>query len=286
VKTNEPLVLIERKKFHANLLGSVISVKNGIPSIADSNNGASIRISNLILKQIGELREVDKQAAQTAGDGFEKACCVFLCKTFLNLSHLRPGQWDIHRIGRKADGIASCDQYSHLKDLAILCKSNPTLAATLGMDYIISPDVVILRQPEPDTTINQNAALVDSQVANLTPIRKANSSLAILHASVSCKLTLRSDRAQNARSEALNLIKNRKGQAPHIVVVTAEPLPSRLASLAMGTGEIDCVYHFALPELQDAIDQEASEDSKESLRIMIEGKRLRDIADLPLDLAT
>jgi len=287
VKIQEPLVLVARKQFHADLLSTVISVKNGIPSIADNNNGASIRISNFILQQIGLLREVNKQAAQTAGDNFEKSCCTFLRNTFLNLKHLRPGQWDIHRIGRRADaGIASCDQYSHLKDLATLCKSNPTLAATLGMDYIISPDVVILRHPEPDNTINQNALLVDSQVSKLTPLRETNSSLSILHASVSCKLTLRSDRAQNARSEALNLIKNRKGQAPHIVVVTAEPLPSRLASLAMGTGEIDCVYHFALPELQAAIDQESNEDSKESLRIMIEGKRLRDIADLPLDLAT
>ncbi len=37
-----------------------------------------------------------------------------------------------------------------------------------------------------------------------------------------------SDRAQNTRSEALNLIRNRKGRLPHIVVVTEEPSPSRL----------------------------------------------------------
>ena len=42
----------------------------------------------------------------------------------------------------------------------------------------------------------------------------------ILHASVSAKYTMRSDRAQNSRTEALNLIRNRKGHLPHIVVVT------------------------------------------------------------------
>lgn len=31
------------------------------------------------------------------------------------------------------------------------------------------------------------------------------------HASISAKFTMRSDRAQNSRTEALNLIRNRKG---------------------------------------------------------------------------
>jgi hypothetical protein len=96
---------------------------------------------------------------------------------------------------------------------------------------------------------------------------------------------MRSDRAQNARSEALNLIRNRKGRLPHIVVVTGEPTPSRLSALALGTGDIDCVYHFALPELVESVKELDQSDSLELLQIMIEGNRLRDISDLPLDLA-
>lgn len=96
---------------------------------------------------------------------------------------------------------------------------------------------------------------------------------------------MRSDRAQNSRTEALGLIRNRKGHLPHIAVVTAEPLPSRLASLAMGTGDIDCLYHFALYELIEAVNQSGAEDSIEILNILVEGKRLKDISDLPLDLA-
>ncbi len=106
-----------------------------------------------------------------------------------------------------------------------------------------------------------------------------------MHASISCKWTLRSDRAQNARSEALNLIRNRKGRLPHAVVVTAEPSPSRIASIALGTGDIDCTYHFALSELKLAVEELDFPDAKEMLDILIEGKRLRDISDLPLDLA-
>src|SRR5690606_21329864 len=100
------------------------------------------------------------------------------------------------------------------------------------------------------------------------------------------KWTMRSDRAQNARSEALNLIRNRKGRVPHIAVLTGEPSPARIASLALGTGDVDCVYHFALPELIDAVNADAHGDTaRELLDVMVEGKRLRDIADLPLDLA-
>ena len=41
-----------------------------------------------------------------------------------------------------------------------------------------------------------------------------------------------------------SMIRNRKGHLPHIVVVTAEPMPNRLASLALGTGDIDCINDF------------------------------------------
>lgn len=69
---------------------------------------------------------------------------------------------------------------------------------------------------------------------------------------------------------------------PHIAVVTGEPTPNRIASIALGTGDIDCVYHFALPELLETVQALQYEDAEEMLHTMIDGKRLRDIADLPL----
>ncbi|MDK7111370.1 NgoMIV family type II restriction endonuclease, partial [Corynebacterium amycolatum] len=78
--------------------------------------------------------------------------------------------------------------------------------------------------------------------------------------------------------------RNRKGRAPHIVAVTAEPTMSRIASLALGTGDVDMVYHVMLPELQQAVSEVGSDDAKELMRTLLEGNRLRDIADLPLDL--
>lgn len=59
----------------------------------------------------------------------------------------------------------------------------------------------------------------------------------------------------------------------------------RIASLALGTGELDCVYHFALYELQQAVRATGNDDQNEMLETLIQGRRLRDISDLPLDLA-
>jgi len=150
---------------------------------------------------------------------------------------------------------------------------------------MVAPDVVIYRDTVSDEEINTPQIIVDDTVCRMADIRAQNGGLPVLHASVSAKWTMRSDRAQNSRTEALGLIRNRKGHLPHIVVVTGEPLPSRLASLALGTGDIDCMYHFALYELVKAVEATGAEDSIEMLNVLIDGKRIKDISDLPLDLA-
>lgn len=163
------------------------------------------------------------------------------------------------------------------------------MASSLGRDYIIKPDIVVGRALLSDEEINEQRMFVSGAegIAEFAVLRQTNSrhQHPILHASISCTWTLRSDRSQNARTEALNLIRNRKGPLPHIVAVTAEPLPTRLAALALGTGDLDCVYHFALPELRESIAHIQNEDQMDMLDMLIEGRRLRDISDLPLDLA-
>ncbi len=201
----------------------------------------------------------------------------------MRLDHLRPGAWNIEKGVRFI--IAGHEQYAHLTALQEAASRDPQLAAALGSDYVITPDVVITRETEEDAAINVHENLVDDQYTKLASLRKVNGGLPLLHASISCKWTIRSDRVQNSRTEALNLVRNRKGRLPHIVVVTGEPLPSRLASIALGTGDIDCVYHFALPELWETVEELALSDAQEMLEIMVNGKRLKDIVDLPLDLA-
>ena len=275
-----------RRSFHAALLASVLRTdKNGVPSNADKHSNPSVRIAKGILERLGADAVGARLAGQMAGNKFEEICKEYLEETFPRLAHLRPGLWEFKKgIGGRS-AIAQFDQYVHLAALESAAKASPELAAALGSDYLIKPDIVVIRFPEKDRTINTDEELVDNFQARLTPLRSVNSNRPILHASVSCKWTLRSDRAQNARSEALNLVRNRKGKLPHVAVVTGEPAPGRIASIALGTGDIDCVYHFALPELLDTVQDLGFADAEDLLDTMIEGKRLRDIADLPLDLA-
>lgn len=283
------LISTARTAFHQTLRDTVLfSDADGVVSNADGSSDVSCRLASAIAEELGgTLTGKQRIPGQTAGKFFEAAVTGFLAQTFHALSGLRPGVWTISSVSSRSRlHIADYDQYAHLTDLAKLAATNPELAAALGSDYTITPDVIVAREPESDDAINSSAQLVDDSNALHAPLRKRNNARAILHASISCKWTIRSDRAQNSRAEALNLVKNRKGQLPHIAVVTAEPTPMRLASIALGTGEIDCVYHFALLELERAVARVGSEESQELLRVMVEGRRIRDIADLPLDLAT
>ncbi|QGM21800.1 type II restriction endonuclease [Spiribacter sp. 2438] len=283
--TKETFLSEARRGFHAALLSSVLRTDDkGVPSNADKDSAASKRIAAGIMKKLGAEAVGARLSGQMAGSKFEEICKEYLEETFPALNHLRPGKWNISKGVGGRSAIAQFDQYEHLAALDHASKSNPELAAALGSDYLIKPDVVVVRFPEDDDTINSEDNLVDLTTARHTPIRKTNSERPILHASVSCKWTMRSDRAQNARSEGLNLVRNRKGKLPHVVVLTGEPTPNRIASIALGTGDIDCVYHFALPELVDTVKELNMMDAHELLQTMIHGKRLRDIGDLPLDL--
>ena len=283
-----PEFLQARKEFHASLLKTTLTINDkGVPSNADSSSKTSIAIAKGIAELLKAETIAERQAGQTSGNEFAGICAEYVKSTFLKLGHLRPGDWDVHQVsGRNRLEIAKYEQYAHLIALDRAAKADAELAAALGSDYTITPDIVVARGLESDDNINRHEFLVDASVSTRASLRAAAGGKPLLHASVSCKWTIRSDRAQNARSEALNLMRNRKGHLPNIMVVTAEPTPSRLASIALGTGDIDCVYHFALYELQATLKELGMDDSSELLAIMVDGRRLKDISDLPLDLAT
>jgi hypothetical protein len=275
----EAMLLAERRKFYDSLVfNRCLVTDNGVPSVADGSSAQSCAIAARLFADLGITSSGRRLSGQRAGAHFEAACTEFLTNTFLRLTDYRPGHW---QIARKLP-ITRFEQYDHLLTLSDLAKHNMDLAAAMVSDYLVEPDIVIARFPIADQELD---TIVDGTVGLRTPLRAANGGKPILHASVSCKWTIRSDRAQNTRSEALSLVRNRKGPLPHIVAVTAEPLPQRIASVALGTGDMDCVYHIALPELERSVMSAGSAVSQKSLATMISGKLLRDIADLPLDLA-
>lgn len=289
----EALIEKARFDFHKRLFETNTLNLNskGVVSNADTSSNSSKKIARkvidiLVEEQKHKINVSEKINGQTLGKQFEVLTMEFLSNTFPQLQNLRPGAWHILQLGNNNRlKTSDFEQYEHLAYLSELTAENARLAAALGNDYLVALDVVIYKDLLEDEFINIKQEIVSNNVCKMTDVRKSNGGKPVLHASVSAKFTMRSDRAQNSRTEALNLIRNRKGHLPHIVVVTAEPLPSRLASLALGTGDIDCMYHFALYELIRAVKEVGSEDANDLLDTLVKGKRLKDISDLPLDLA-
>ena len=189
-----------RRAYHRQIANDVLRQNvSGIPNNADSGSASSVRIARGIVQNIGLPLGSEKLAGQTAGRRFEEATRSFLRDSFGLLSHLRPGEWEFSLGGN----IRDYEQYQHLSYVRRVVEQHEELRIIFG-DYIVTPDIVVCRGAVSDSKINENEALLnDDTVASYTALRRANSQASILHASVSCKWTIRSDRSQNARTEGL-----------------------------------------------------------------------------------
>lgn len=312
-----PFIENERKKCLEALCVQILGTKaGGAPTMSDSDSKVSVQVGTeliALLSAAGYLPATRVSLkGQEIGAEFDRQVAAYLEKTFVGgMSVLRPGDFRVER----GVNIRDTAQYRHLEILrqigedATITPSSMARtqfrAVTAG-DYQVQADVVVVRRPEPNPMTLSGSPLVNlgSGAAGATRLidRSWPDAADLLHANVSCKWTFRSDRAQNIRTEAIALMRHRKGRTPHMVVVTAEPMPSRLRSIAIGTGEVDCVYHVALPELTEALQnslvaaasftasargqrERALKDQIDALELMTEGDRLRDISDLPFDLA-
>jgi hypothetical protein len=274
-----------RNAFHIQLCQEVLQIGGDrIATNADVTNRASREIALKLAMKLG-CSSAECLDLKTVGDRFRQACTGYLKEACKKLSGLTSAKWVVVQISEKESEIAKLEPYPYLCEFARLEKENPKFKTILGSDSFIKPDIAVLESPEGVRTTRLRAMARARYVASNPSGMKKGSRKYPHCASISCKWTIRSDRTQNSRSEALNLIRNRKGNAPHIMVVTGEPLPGRLASICLGAGDIDCVYHFALPELSQTLSELNYPDAADTLKTLIEGRRLRDISDLPLDLA-
>ncbi len=255
-------------------------------SIADTGNLGSMEIAEHWAAALpGSLGAVG--TAQGTGSTFET-----ILRDFLNDGFAILAAADVHAaaglVAQKSTSVHRFDQYSHLAAVEKALIKDPSLETVFGRDYGIKPDIVVYR-PRHDVAA-YGGRIMGDRTAELTPFftdaRFANPKAMILEAIVSCKLTIRSDRVQNIRPEAANAVRTRKGRTPRIVAVTAEPLcgGGRLESIALGTGDVDCVYHSALPELEGAMHAAGRSSEAAKLTNLIDGRRLRDVSDLLFDL--
>lgn len=227
-----------------------------VPNCADSDNAESIQLAEGMLAAMGLTPSTHSNGPLHPGVELEKHVCDDLA---LSLSQAGTGRhWKIDR----NQVITDFAQYSHLRRVDEFVRTNAELRITIGRDYLIKPDVTV--------------GIVDLAVLGPAPF---------LHAAVSCKWTIRSDRVQNIRHECNQMIRHRRGRQPHLVTVTAEPLPSRLASIARGTGEVDAVYHIAFDALHDAVTARANPAQRDAWQECVEQRRLLPYEDLAPTLA-
>jgi hypothetical protein len=217
--------------FAAQLLGWKPARGGFMPNTADTASVASMALAEGILDELG----VEHGAASgiknlQSGRPLELAVAKHLADHLPEFDTSR--NWIIDVANHP---ITAYLQYTHLKKVDELVRESAELRTTLGTDYIIRPDVVVAIPPrhpgEPP----------------------------FMHAAISCKWTIRSDRVQNIRHENNQMIRHRRERLPHLITVTAEPLPSRLAAIARGTGEVDAVYHIAFRALNATVDRLAAD---------------------------
>jgi hypothetical protein len=236
--------------FAHSLLGWKPSAKNKlgwslVPNFADVDNAESMRISAGMLDELAVRRDQVSEVPKDPGGPLEQEVRNHLAS---ELPRVHPGRgWMVAR----GVIITKFDQYAHLSQVDELVRGHPELRITIGTDYLIKPDVTV------------GLGFVNT-ASGLPP----------LHAAISCKWTIRSDRVQNIRHECLQMIRHRRGRQPHLVTVTAEPLPSRLASIARGTGEVDAVYHIAFGALDASVARNANADQQEAWREVVGQRRL------------
>jgi hypothetical protein len=214
-----------RKEFHADLCRDVLGVRGGgngppVYSNADSYQKTSVDFAARLASRLPPAAAPTMKGSEV-GSAFERTVLKFV-----------RGSLELHpafAIKRMEVGpgrvISDFAQFAHLAELEAVVKAHPELEATLGGHYLVKPDLVVSWAPFLDTEL---PAVLDpgGPFARLSPSRvdSPGDVLPILHASISCKWSIRSDRVQNTRTEALNLVRNRKGRTPHIVLVTMKPL--------------------------------------------------------------
>lgn len=281
----------ERRRFHAELLASnVLHFRdNGNANVSDGGNRTSVALGDGFLRALEARVWPERIAPQTGGYEFEKVVEAFVLRALKVLDIFGGREFST----RRRKDITDYHQYRPIAPETLTELEFDALRHAFGGDYVVTPDILVERRALSREELNARGFVVDGVFGELAALRAAKG--LILHASISCKQTIRSDRSQNSRLEALNLLRMRTGRAPHIVVVTSEPLPSRIGSIAIGTGDLDCTYHVALPELLETMathlkacegqpGQKARKKQESDLKMMVKNGRLKDIADLPLDL--
>ncbi len=264
---------------------------NGNPNTSDNNDQQSKHIGRQLFQVLGVPE--DQAGPFDAGAALEE-------KLRSHLEGLRP---DLQI--RRSRPVTDFEQYAHLSVFPAFRKGHSSteqhliglqrIAADLAGTALETPlthEIALLRM-----RLQQQDALVTDLVGQMpeeallkvdvTVAESRGLGLPSVLVAMSCKWSLRTDRAQDCVTQGAKLVAQRRGRMPHFAVVTIEPRPAMLKILGDGSGAVDCVYHVDLPSLTDAWDQLAEKRGQPDTwspyrtfkRLVAQG-RLRDYDDL------
>lgn len=299
----------------APFIGSLCGYREGRPNTSDKGSDGSVELGKVFFEAMGipsdavppeqreeketvgnlmasllsaDLESITKEEAAHLAVEPEKAFTTF--EQFTHLSAARELRGDMAK--EVAQAVSELERYSSRADLDEEVLSKLTghlnkireeikltedrrrdLLNLLGEESLLKLDVTVSRE-------------LPNSVDKAAPLRH-------LVAGLSLKWTLRTDRAQDCRSQGAKMAALRRGRMPHFAAVTMEPRPSMLALLGRGSGDIDCVYHLHLPALSDAIDEyctgtkrKARLAIRDNFRRLRDQRRIRDYDELRTYVAT
>lgn len=264
-------------------------LKDGNPSISDGSQTNSVDWGRALFRELdvptGQIEMAD------VGAQLEIAVVSDLLKARPDLS-----------VNRSLKS-SNFEQYRHLAVLSSFESSykGPSGELEQALEALrMAPDHPGTRIATRHILAAQAAAAADDSLINVLITSMADESLLRLDVTVantadpprllaglSCKWSLRTDRAQDPITQGLKLVSQRRGPMPHYAVLTMEPRPMMLRLIAYGSGAVDCVYHVALKELlQAAAALEIAKPSKTAtqhralLNRMVSQGRIRPYGDL------
>ena len=277
-----------RKEYHKAICTELISYQDG-PGVTSSTDKTPTMSGELARRMISRLNCATgrrRLSPDTIRHHFTRLTKTFISQSLSALGRPIVGEWAVFTTGLHMAVDASGRQAT-VGDVQGVLTAYPRLRTELNRYCLITPDIIVARRVRHDDLkrLGWDFLREARKVQPTSASHKAVGYECPLYAVISCNWTIRGSPDEHASVEVLNLCRNGSGSTPHTMAVTFEPLPNRLASMAFATSDLDCLYHVALWELLEAIDEVGGSDHKEMVQALVQGRRLRDISDLPLDLA-